>query len=201
MKFIKWCQKILHKMYDMTLELANKTYAMFALAGVAFTESIVFPIPPDLLVIAISLSNRKKAFLSAIIATIFSVLGGIAAYFIGMYLFDSVGKAIIEWLNYEKIFNQFNALYNKYGFWIVFGAGLTPFPYKVITVASGVVSMNLPVFILGSFMSRASRFFLISTLIYIYGEKAKVFIEKHLGTLSIISFLLLVGMYFLIVMI
>lgn len=180
----------------MTLRLADKSYAMVSLAIISLTESIFFPIPPDLLVIAISLSNRKKAFMSAFVATITSVIGGLIAYYIGYKFYDSVGYMIIENFGYTNTFNRFIELYNKYGLIIVFGAGLTPFPYKVITIASGVARLNLGVFIIGSLLSRAIRFFAIATLIYFFGAKAKTFIERHLGKLTILSFVLLIGMYF-----
>ncbi|MDR2933978.1 MAG: DedA family protein [Rickettsiales bacterium] len=193
-----YIERLLRKIYDKTLQLADKSYAMASLAVVSLTESIFFPIPPDLLVIAISLSNRKKAFLSAAIATITSVFGGLIAYYIGYELYTTIGVKIIENLGYQSAFNEFIELYNKYGIIIVFGAGLTPFPYKVITIASGVAHLNLWVFVIGSLLSRALRFFLLATLIYFFGAKAKIFIEKHLGKLTILSFILLIGMYFLV---
>ncbi len=191
-----YIERLLQKTYEATLRLADKSYAMVSLGIVSLTESIFFPIPPDLLVIAISLSNRKKAFLSALVATITSVVGGLIAYYIGYELYDVIGSKIIESLRYESAFNRFIEMYNKYGLIIVFGAGLTPFPYKVITIASGVAHLNLPVFVIGSLLSRALRFFTIATLIYFFGAQAKIFIEKHLGKLTILSFVLLIGMYF-----
>ena len=190
--------KILHKIYDKVLALSNKTYALSGLAFVSVIESIFFPIPPDVLIISISLSNKKKAFTAAFIATIFSVIGGLISYYIGMYLFNSIGQKIIVNFGYINTFEKFIKIYNKFGFLFVVFAGLTPFPYKVITLASGVVNMNVYSFIIASIFSRAIRFFTISTLIYFFNNTAKKFIDKYLGLLTFISFILLVGLYFII---
>jgi len=190
--------KILHKIYDKVLALSNKTYALSGLAFVSVIESIFFPIPPDVLIISISLSNKKKAFIAAFTATIFSVIGGLISYYIGMYLFNGVGQTIIIHFGYVNTFEKFINIYNKYGFLFVVFAGLTPFPYKVITLASGFVKMNVFSFIVASILSRAIRFFLISSLIYFFNDTARKFIDKYLGLLTFISFILLIGLYFII---
>lgn len=192
-----YLSRLLHKLYDTVLSLSDKSYALFSLCVLSVIESIFFPIPPDLLIISISLSNKKKAFIAAILATIFSVVGGIISYYIGLYLFDSIGQKIIESLGYNESFKKFIEVYNNWGFGFVVFAGLTPFPYKVITLASGVVHMNIISFILASTLSRALRFFTISTLIYFFNTAAKRFIEKYLGLLTLVSFFLLVGIYFI----
>ena len=189
--------KILRKTYDYVLYLSETKYAFIALFLVSFLGSIFFPFPTEIIMIPMILARPKKAFGITTFALLSSVLGGLAGYYVGAFLFDTVGIKIIEVLHYQDMFEQFKNLYVKWGYWIVFAGGLTPFPYKVICIASGVVGMNIPLFIIASAISRAIRYYFIAFLLNKYGEKAKGFIEKNLEILTIIAFVLLfLAVYF-----
>jgi membrane protein YqaA with SNARE-associated domain len=180
-------------LYDWTMRLAASDRAPAGLALVSFIESSFFPIPPDLMLIPMALANRLKAFWYASIATIASVLGGLFGYAIGYFLFDTVGKPLLDLYGYGGKFQEFATQYREYGAWIVFMAGLTPFPYKVITIASGVAAMNVPIFIVASIFGRAGRFFAVAALLYFFGQPIRAFIERYFGILTVLFFLLLIG--------
>ena len=185
--------KLLRRLYDYTMNLAASPYAVWALAAVAFVESSVFPIPPDVLLIPMILAARMKAFHYAFIATIASVLGGLAGYGIGWGLWEVVGQPVLEFYGAMDKFAEFKDGYNEYGVLIVFIAGLTPFPYKVITIASGAFGMDLLPFLVASLLARGGRFFIVSALLWRFGEPIRIFIEKYLGLLTIAFCVLLVG--------
>ena len=168
------------------------------LALIAFIESFIFPIPVDIILIPMILSKRTKAWLYALICTIGSVLGGIFGYLIGLFLYDTVGKYILEIYNLFENYEEFKNLYNKYGIWLVLGGGFSPFPYKVITIASGAFNLNILLFILTSLIARGGRFFLVAGLLWYFGPSVKNIIENHLGKLSIAFFVLLIAGYTLI---
>ena len=184
---------MLRRLYDWVMGLAGHRNATGALAIVAFVESSIFPIPPDALLIPMVLANRTRAWLYASVATAASVTGGLAGYAIGYFLFDTVGQAIIEFYGLAEKFGSFSAKYNDNGLAIVFFAGLTPLPYKVITIASGVTKMAVPAFVAASVVSRGMRFFLVCGLLYWFGQPIKVFIERYLGWLTLAMGILLVG--------
>ena len=183
---------MLKKLFDTCLKWAGKKYAGLALGIVSFIESFLFLIPPDIILIPMILSNRSKAFFYAFICTISSVLGAIVGYLIGAFLFDIIGKIILESYGLFENFYQIKNYYDKHGIWLVLGGGFTPFPYKLITIASGVFSLNIIIFVLASIISRGGRFFLIASLLWYFGEPIKFFLEKHLGKLTILFFFLLV---------
>ena len=183
----------LRALYNWTLRQAASPYALWILALVAFIESSIFPIPPDILLIPMVLAMRQKAWLLAGICTVASVIGGTAGYGIGFFLYESVGQAILEFYGKLEKFEAFQALYNEWGAWIVMMGGLTPFPYKVITIASGVTGLNIVTFTLFSVIARGLRFFLIAWLLWKFGTPIKTFIEKYLGWLTILFFALLLG--------
>ena len=168
-------------LYDWTLSLAQHPRALWALAVVAFVESSFFPIPPDILMIPMIIAAPKRAFLIAGVAMVASVLGGLFGYFIGAVLFDTVGQAIFEFYGKGDAVESFNARFNEYGAWAVLIAGVTPFPYKVITIMSGWTGLSLPVFILSSIIARGLRFFIVAALLWKFGAPIRVFIEKYLG--------------------
>lgn len=180
-------------LYYRTLQLAEKPYATWALGVVSFLESSIFPIPPDVLLIPMVLANRVKAWFLASLATVTSVLGGIAGYMIGLYLFDLIGQPLLQFYGYADKFEQFAQRYNDFGAWIVFIAGVTPFPYKVITIASGATQLNFMVFLLASIAARGLRFFIVSGLLYWFGPPVREFIEKRLGLMFALFCILLVG--------
>ena len=184
---------MLRRLYDWTLSLAARRDALWALAIISFIESSIFPIPPDILIIPMVLAARHRAWMIALVATVSSVLGGIAGYAIGFYLFEAVGRPILEFYGYLDRFQDFSLAFNEYGWWIVFGAGLTPFPYKVITIASGVTALDLATFTVASVVARGGRFFLVAALLWAFGEPIRAFIERRLGLLTVVFFVLLVG--------
>ena len=187
---------MLRKLYDKTMHLADKKSAMWFLAAISFIESSFFPIPPDVMLIPMILSNRKKAFKLAAVCTVSSVLGALFGYAIGMFLYESVARPLLEYYHYMDKFDSFREMYNSHGAWVVGFFGFTPFPYKVITITSGVVNLNIFVFILASIISRAGRFFLVALLLWKYGKPIKDFIERRLGLLTIAFFVLLIGCFF-----
>ncbi|NKB44922.1 MAG: DedA family protein [Alphaproteobacteria bacterium] len=184
---------MIRRLYDWTLSLAGRKNALTLLAIVAFVESSVFPIPPDVLILPMILAAREKAWKIAAVATVASVLGGLAGYAIGLFLFETLGQPLISFYGYAEDFSQFQTLYQDWGAWIVFGAGLTPFPFKVITIASGAVALDPVVFVLAAILARGLRFYVEAALLWKYGPPIKSFVEKRLGLVTLIAFLLLVG--------
>ena len=172
---------------------AEQPYALWMLALIAFVESSIFPIPPDVLLLPMVLAARRRAWLIATVATVASVAGGMLGYAIGALLFETVGRPILELYGYLERFTEFRAAYNDWGAWIVFGAGLTPFPYKVITIASGVTGLDLVTFTVASVLSRGLRFFAEAALLWWFGQPIRRFIETNLGWLTGLFFVLLLG--------
>lgn len=184
---------LVRRIYDEVIHLSAKQHALFWLAVISFVESSFFPIPPDIMLIPMILATPKQAWKIAGVCTVASVIGAYLGYIIGFYFFQLIAEPLLNFYGYLDKFNEFKNLYNEYGAWIVFGAGITPFPYKIITIASGVVHLNLAVFTVASIIARGLRFFLIAWLLYAYGEKMRTFIEKNLGWLSILFLVLLIG--------
>ena len=173
--------------------LAAHRHAMAALALIAFIESSIFPIPPDVLLIPMVLAARERAWRIALVATVASVLGGFLGYYIGAGLFEVIGRPILDFYGYADRFASFQQAYNEWGLWIVAGAGFTPFPYKVITIASGAMGLDLPTFALASVASRGARFFLLAALLWYFGPPIRRFIENNLPMLVTVFFVLLFG--------
>lgn len=188
-----WFSQFVRKIYDAVFHLSKDNGAMYWLFAVAFIESSFFPIPPDVMLIPMILAAPDKAWKIAGVATVGSVIGAYFGYAIGFYFFQLIAEPLLGFYGYLDKFNSFKNLYNQYGAWIVFGAGITPFPYKIITIASGVVHTNLLVFTVASIIARGMRFFLVAWLLKKYGEAMREFIEKNLGWLSIVFLLLLIG--------
>jgi membrane protein YqaA with SNARE-associated domain len=188
----------LHGLYDWTMAQAAAPYALWMLALVAFVESSVFPIPPDVLLIPMVLAMRERAWFIAGMCTVASVAGGFLGYAIGALLFETVGRSILEFYGYVEQFAEFQARYNEWGAWIVFFAGLTPFPYKVITIASGVTGLDPVTFGVASVFGRGMRFFAVAALLWWFGPPMKRFIEANLGWLTIAFFVLLFGGFLLV---
>ena len=184
---------MLRRLYDWTLGLADHRHALWVLALVSFIESSVFPIPPDVLMIPMILARPSRPWLIAGVALVASVLGGILGYGIGAFAFDSLGRPILESLGKADAMEAFNTRFNDLGFWAVLTAGVTPFPYKVITIMSGWTSMPLGTFIFTSILARGLRFFLVAWLLWKYGAPIRDFIEKRLGLMFIAFVLLLAG--------
>jgi membrane protein YqaA with SNARE-associated domain len=182
-----------HGLYDWTMAQATRPYALWTLALVSFVESSIFPIPPDVLLIPMVLAARHRAWLIAGVCTVASVLGGFLGYAIGALLFETLGQPILEFYGYLDKFAEFQARYNEWGAWIVFGAGLTPFPYKVITIASGVTLLDPVTFGIASVLARGLRFFAVAALLWWFGEPIRLFIERNLGWLTVLFFVFLFG--------
>lgn len=192
-KFSDCFHALVKATYDYMLNLASRRNAMYFLFAVAFIESSFFPIPPDVMLIPMVLAAPAKAWRIAGIATAASVLGGAFGYAIGVFFFDLIARPILTFYGYMHQFDVFKDYYHEWGAWIVFGAGITPFPYKVITIASGVVHLDFAVFMLVSVVARGMRFYLVAWLLKKYGEPMKDYIEKNLGMLSVLFLLLLLG--------
>ena len=188
----------LKRTYNWTLEKAQHKNAKWYLSLISFAESSFFPIPPDILLIPMALASKANALFYAFICTIFSVLGGILGYAIGYFFYNSVGVYIVDFYHLENSFNIFESYYKEFGILIVLGAGITPFPYKFITIASGVFGLNIFLFIIVSIIGRGLRFYLIAILLYFFGEKIKLIIDKYFNILTIVFFILLVGSVFII---
>lgn len=177
--------KIMRKVYDWTIHWSKTKYAKLSLFGLAFAESSFFPIPPDVLLIAITVSHRYKWWLFASIATVGSVLGGILGYYIGLGLYESVGKSIVEFYHLDKFFEIVKVNYEKNTFLAVFTAAFTPIPYKMFTIAGGIFNVSMAEFIIGSILGRGGRFFAVALLIRIFGSKISNLIEKYFDILSL----------------
>ena len=191
MNFIK-------RTYNWTLEKAEHKNAKWYLSLISFAESSFFPIPPDILLIPMALASKARALFYAFMCTLFSVLGGILGYAIGYFFYNSVGIYIVDFYHLENSFNIFENYYKEFGILIVLGAGITPFPYKFITIASGVFGLNIFLFIIVSIIGRGLRFYLIAILLYFFGEKIKLIIDKYFNILTIVFFILLIGSVFII---
>jgi membrane protein YqaA with SNARE-associated domain len=184
---------MIRRLYDWTLGLAGHRRAPWALAAVSFVESSVFPIPPDVLLIPMVMAERRRAWFFAALCTIASVAGGFAGYFIGYGLFEALGRPILDFYGALAKFEEFSALYNEWGAWIVLMGGLTPFPYKVITIASGATGLDLAVFTVASAVARGGRFFLVAGLIWYFGPPIQRWLERNLGLATTIFFVCLIG--------
>ncbi|WP_439530275.1 YqaA family protein [Pannonibacter sp.] len=189
---------MLRRLYDWTLSLASGPRAPAALGSVSFIESSFFPIPPDLLLIPMVIAKREKAWWYAFLCSITSVLGGVLGYFIGAVLFEQIARPILDFYGYMDKFDQFSVIFNEWGWWFVFFAGLTPFPYKVITISAGATGLSMPVFLVASIVSRSLRFFIVAGLLYFFGPVIRDFIEKRLGLVFTVFVVLLFGGFALI---
>lgn len=186
----------LDKWYEDTKALARHRFAYHWLAFISFIESSVFPIPPDLMIIPMVQADHKRWWKIAAIAAIFSVLGGIAGYFLGMFFFERLAVPVLDALGKTEKMAEFAARIEQYGGMAVFGAGLTPFPYKVITIMSGALQINFAVFVTASVMARTLRFFLVAGIIRLAGPKAEEIMKKHFGLFSVGVFIILIGLWF-----
>ena len=180
-------------LYDWVFSLAAHRNALWVLALVSFIESSVFPIPPDVLLIPMVLAARDRAWLIAGVCTLASVAGGLAGYALGYFAFEEIGRPILEFYGKAERFDEFRAWYNAWGDWAVFFAGVTPFPYKVITILSGVTGLDIGVFTVSSIAARSLRFFVVAALLWRWGTPMRDFIEHRLGLVFTVSLVLLFG--------
>lgn len=180
-------------MYDWMLGLSAHKHATWALAAVSFIESSIFPIPPDIMLIPMCIAKREKSFFYATVCTVSSVIGGLLGYAIGYYAFETWGKGIVDFYHMNKTFDAMKGAYAEYGGWIILAKGMTPIPFKILTIMSGMLKLDLRIFILSSIGARAMRFFLVAGLLWKFGAPIQVFIEKHLGWVTLAFLALLIG--------
>ena len=190
--------KIIKKLYDWVLHWAETPYAVPALFLLSFSESSFFPVPPDVLLIALAISIPQKSFKYAAICSVASVLGGILGYYIGVYGYEAVGKPIVDFYHGQETMDKVNMWYEQYGFWGILTAAITPIPYKVFTIASGVFKFDFLSFLSASIIGRSFRFFVVAGLIWKFGPVIKKFIDKYFNLLSFAFIVLLVGGFILI---
>jgi membrane protein YqaA with SNARE-associated domain len=171
---------MLRALYDRTMRLAAHPHAAAWLAFIAFLESSIFPIPPDVMLVPLVLADRRRAFWYAGVCTVASVIGGWVGYAIGYSLFELVGRPIIELYHLTDEFARFQQFFNTYGAWIVVAKGWTPIPYKLITITAGATGLDFVTFSLASVVSRAMRFYLVAVLLWYFGDPIRNFIERYL---------------------
>ncbi|MRU14012.1 DedA family protein [Roseovarius sp. A21] len=189
---------MLRRLYDWTITMSDHPRALWVLAAVSFIESSVFPIPPDVLMIPMILARPSRAWLIALVALVSSVIGGLLGYAIGALAYEQIGQPILESLGKGDAMAEFSARFNDFGFWAVLTAGITPFPYKVITIMSGWTAMPLGTFIATSILARGLRFFIVAALLWKFGAPIRDFIERRLGLVTILFVVLLFGGFYLV---
>ena len=189
---------MLRRLYDWVLDWAETPYGSWALFLLAFSESSFFPIPPDILLIALAVAIPKKSLKYALICSAGSVLGGCFGYLIGWQFMASVGTRIVDFYGLTPKVEYIEVLYNKYDAWAVGIAGFTPIHYKVFTIAAGAFKINFSVFVVASLVSRSARFFLVGGLIYIFGPGIQSFIDKYFNILAIVFTVLLIAGFLII---
>ena len=183
--------RFLRFLYNWTLELANNPRAIWLLGFVSFIEAIFFPIPPDILLIPMILANIQKAWFYAFVATITSVMGGLVGYAVGFLAYSEIAEPLLISLGKQSAMILFSNSINENGFLIVLTAGISPIPFKVVSIMSGVTQMPLLVFLVSAMLGRATRFFVVATLLKYYGETIKSFIETYLGWLFLVFMVLI----------
>jgi len=187
---------MLRRLYAWVLALSEKPSAPWAMAGVSFTESSFFPIPPDIMLVPMCLARPERAFYYAGLCTLASVLGGLAGYAIGALLYDTVGKFLIDLYGYGDKAEVFRAAYAEWGHWVILIKGATPIPYKLVTITAGFARYDLLWFTLLSIITRGARFYVVATLLYFWGPPARAFIERRLELVAFVSLVIIVvGFY------
>lgn len=184
---------MLRRLYDWMMSLAAGRHAPTALAAVSFAESSFFPIPPDVMLIPMIIARRARAWFYAGLATLSSVIGGLFGYAIGYFLFETIGQPILKFYGKAEDFAGFTQMFNDYGVWILIIKGMTPIPYKILTIAAGVSHMDLLAFVLASIVARAMRFFIVAGLLFFFGEPIRKFVEERLTLMTTLFVVLLVG--------
>lgn len=184
---------LLRRLYASCMAAAGKRHAFWTLGAVSFAESSIFPIPPDVMLIPMSLARPDRAFALAAWCTLTSVIGGVVGYAIGALLYDSVGYWLIQLYGYGEKVEMFRDAYAKWGAWIILLKGLTPIPYKIVTITSGFAGYNLALFIGFSVIARSLRFFVLAFLLHRYGELARDIIERRLGLWVTLAAVIVVG--------
>ena len=187
---------MIKNLYNKTMALAGHPQAIFLLGAVSFIEASFFPIPPDVMLIPMVLMNPSRAWLFALVATAFSVLGGIFGYTIGTFSYEHIAEPLLYSLGKEAEMINFSNKYNEIGFWAVITAGISPIPYKVVTIMSGATNLNFAVFLGASLASRGLRFFVVAGLLHFYGHAIRDFIERYLNWVFMLFIILLIVGFF-----
>ncbi|MDD5021230.1 MAG: DedA family protein [Endomicrobiaceae bacterium] len=195
-KILAYPLTLSRKMYDWTINWAKTKYAEYALFCISFAESSFFPIPPDVLLIPMVISDKKKWFRTALICSVGSILGAMLGYYIGYALFELVGQKIVDLYNLQHVVEMLRQRYQEHAFITVFTAAFTPIPFKAITITAGLFKISIFSLFIGSAIGRSARFFIVAGLIRIFGEKIQVFIEKYFNLLTVVFVVLLVGGFF-----
>jgi membrane protein YqaA with SNARE-associated domain len=192
--------RVLRRLYDWVLHWAETPYGAPALFLLAFAESSFFPLPPDILLMALCLAVPQRSFRYAGLASVGSVLGGMGGYAIGFGLWEAVSGVFFQYIPgfSPQGFERVQELFSRYDFWVVFTAGLTIIPYKIFTIGAGVFQINFPMFVIASALSRSLRFFLLAWLIYRYGDGIRTFIDRYFNLLTIGFMILLVAGFWVI---
>ena len=185
--------RLLRRLYDWVLHWAETPYATPALFILAFAESSFFPVPPDILLIALAISIPAGSFRYAVICSVGSVLGGMLGYAIGLFGYEAIGRPIVELYQGQDIMDMIKVQYDTYGFWGVLAAAITPIPYKVFTISSGFFKFSFLSFMIASIVGRSFRFFLVAGLIWKFGSPIRDFIDKYFNMLSYVFIVLLIG--------
>ena len=184
---------MLRKAYDWTMSFAEHRHAPWVLSAVSFAESSFFPIPPDPLFLAMTLKDRSKVWSLALLCTLTSVVGGYLGYCIGYALYETWGQSIINFYGMQASFNKVCLDFREWGFWIVALKGLTPIPFKLVTIASGVAGLDLYIFTISSLLARGFRFFYVGIIMWYFGPKMREYLERHLTLITIIGVTLLIS--------
>lgn len=184
---------MIRKIYDSLLKWSEKRHSLYALSGISFLEASIFPIPPDPLLIALSLGKPKKAFTFAFFCSFFSVLGAVLGYYIGSSLWEATQEYFFNYLINESAFEYVETQYRQNSFVAILTAAFTPVPFKVFTIAAGAFKVSLISLITASALGRSARFFLEAGLIYFYGPKIKDFIDKYFNILTVLITIVIIG--------
>jgi membrane protein YqaA with SNARE-associated domain len=184
---------MVRRLYDWLIRLAGHPNALYAMGAVAFAESSFFPIPPDVMLVPMVLANRSRAFKIALVCTVCSVIGGLLGYAIGFYFFETAGAWVVKTYGLQAGLDRFRAGFAEWGIWIILIKGLTPIPYKLVTIASGAAHFDLFTFVWASIVTRGARFFIVAALLWKFGETIRSFIEERFTLVSWLFLIALVG--------
>jgi len=184
-------------LYQWTLTLAQSRHAPWALGAIAFAESSFFPVPPDPLLAVMTVAQPKKAWIYALICTLASVAGGILGYAIGALLFQTIGKWLIDLYGYGSRVEELRALYAHWGWAFILFKGLTPIPFKIVTITSGLLAYSLPLFILLSFITRGARFLVVAIILNTFGDRIRGLLEKYFGLLMLVFLAIIIAGFWL----
>ncbi len=183
---------MMRPLYDRVMRLAARPDAIYWLAAISFIESSVFPIPPDVLLIPMVLANRTRAFWIATVCTVSSVIGGFLGYAIGYFAFEAIGRPVLELYGAMDKYMSVKATFDHWGAWFIIVKGMTPIPYKLVTIVSGLLTYNFALFVLLSIITRGARFFLLAALLHRFGDQARAILDRHFGAFMVVILVFIV---------